>query len=399
MTILRKKADKPPGPEKPEYLYQKKARYFAQVAQTLKAPAAAEIKELGGGKTAPAFRGIYFSADRAALYRINYCSRLISRVLAPVVSFNCPDVDTLYRRVKQIEWVHFFTENHTFAVYANVHDSKVDNSKLAALRVREAVVDYFLGYAGQRPHVKHIDPDVEINLHISKNRADLSIDTSNGSLHRRGYREAGAAVSLQETVAAAVIRMSGWNGSVPLYDPMCGSGTLLCEALMHYCRIPAGIFRKKFGFEHLPDFDPILWQWVKEKADRQIRGIADGLIAGSDKSEEAVNAAKTNLLGLHHGNQVKISQCDFRDLPPQNNKVIVTHPPRGIHMGPHEDTYAFYRKLGDFLKRKCKGSTAYIYFGDWESIKRTGLKPEWEKPLTSGGLEGRLVKYRLKQPA
>ncbi len=395
MVILRKKADKPPEPEKPEYLYQKKPRYFAQVADTLKDLAVTELTELGAKEPAPSFRGIYFTADKAALYRVNYCSRLISRVLAPVISFNCPDTDTIYNRVKRIQWEHFFSEDNTFAVFANVSDSRVDHSKFASLRVKDAIVDYFLGHAGQRPNVAPMNPDVEINLHILKNRADLSIDTSNGSLHRRGYREASVSAPMQETVAAAVIRMSGWNGSMPLYDPMCGSGTMLCEALMHYCRIPAGIFRKNFGFEHLPDFDPAIWQRVKENADRRIRGIAEGLISGSDRAKEAVNATKTNLLGLHHGNQVRISQADFMDLPPQENKIIVTNPPYGIRMGADEDMGALYKNLGDFLKQKCKGSTAYIYFGDRRYLKYIGLKPEWKKPLNSGGLEGRLVKYRM----
>lgn len=395
MVILRKKGDKSRNPEPPKYLYQKKLRFYAQVSETLKDAAVGELQSLGGTDIMPSFRGIWFTAEKEALYRINYSSRLISRVLAPLAAFDCYNTDVLYKEARQIRWDDFFDEDMTFAVFANVSDSRINHSKFAALRIKDGIVDSFLEHTGRRPNVAPINPDVEVNLHIRKNVAELNIDVSGGALHRRGYREETVSAPMQETVAAGIIRMTGWNGKVPLYDPMCGSGTLLCEALMHYCRIPAGIFRKNFGFEHLPDFDPAIWEQVKKEADSKIREIRSGLIGGSDRAEEAVRAAMTNISGIHHGNRVEIRQSDFRDLPGIRDAVIVTNPPYGIRMGKDEDMDALYRALGDFLKQKCTGSTAYIYFGDPVFIKSIGLKPAWKKPLKSGGLDGRLVKYQL----
>ncbi|MCK5836688.1 MAG: class I SAM-dependent RNA methyltransferase, partial [Desulfobacula sp.] len=186
-----------------------------------------------------------------------------------------------------------------------------------------------------------------------------------------------------------------WDGLIPLYDPMCGSGTLLCEALMHYCHIPAGIFRHKFGFECLPDFDGKIWQQVQKDADTDIRPLPGGLIAGSDISENAVAAARTNIMGLQYGKAVKIEKTDFKVLPAFENQVIVANPPYGIRMGAGEDLDAFYKDLGDFLKQKCNGSRAYIYFGDRAYIKKIGLKASWKKPIKAGGLDGRLVKYEM----
>ncbi len=200
---------------------------------------------------------------------------------------------------------------------------------------------------------------------------------------------------MQETLAAGIIRLTGWNGRVPLYDPMCGSGTLLSEALMHYCRIPAGVFRKRFGFEQMPDFDPALWEQVKAEADSRIRSVPEGLIAGSDRDKTAVHAARTNIMGIHHGNLVDIARSDFRDLPGLADQVIVTNPPYGIRMGRDQDMDLLFREFGNFLKHKCKGSTAYIFFGDPVYIKHIGLKPTWKKPLKAGGLDGRLAKYEL----
>ena len=396
MTILRKKADRIKQAQPPKYLYQKKPRFFAQVSDTLKDAALQELKYLGAGDISPSFRGIYFTAAKETLYEINYTARLISRVLAPLIQFECHNSDVLYKYARQeIEWRDFFDEENTFAIFSNVVDSRITHSKFAALRIKDGIVDYFLEHAGKRPNVAPLDPDVEINLHIGKNVATVSIDVSGGALHKRGYREESVSAPIQETAAAGIIRMTGWNGNLPLFDPMCGSGTLLCEALMHYCRIPAGIFRKKFGFEFLPDFDPETWQRVKEKADARIRELPEGMISGNDCADVAVRASRTNLMGLHYGSRVEITQSDFRDLPDLSNHIIVTNPPYGIRMGKDMDMGLFYKELGDFLKQNCIGSTAYIYFGDTTYIGKLGLKPSWKKPLKSGGLDGRLVKYEL----
>jgi putative N6-adenine-specific DNA methylase len=176
---------------------------------------------------------------------------------------------------------------------------------------------------------------------------------------------------------------------------MCGSGTLLCEALMRYSNIPAGVFRNRFGFESLPDFDGAVWQQVKKEADGHIRQLPQGLIAGSDVSAQAVGAARTNLMGLHYGNNVSLERTDFRKLPALEKHVIVTNPPYGIRMGGDENLEIFYKNLGDFLKQKCKGSAAFVYFGERDYIKKIGLKTSWKKPIKAGGLDGRLVKYEI----
>jgi putative N6-adenine-specific DNA methylase len=377
------------------YQYQKDCRYFAQIADSLKEAGAEEIAELGAEDVRPEFSGIHFRADKSTLYRINYLSRLLSRCLAPLISHVCHDTDTLYQKAKQIKWEDFFAEGNTFAVSGNVSDSAISHSKYAALRLKDAVADYFKEKTGQRPDVSVKNPDILLNLHIRHDNAVISLDTSGGALHRRGYREETVSAPMQETVAAAIIRFSEWNGSVPLYDPLCGSGTLLCEALMRYSNIPAGVFRNRFGFESLPDFDSAVWKQVKKEADGQIRELPKGLIAGSDVSAEAVSAARTNLMGLHYGNNVSVERADFRKLPALEGHVIVANPPYGIRMGGDENLEMFYKNLGDFLKQKCKGSTAFVYFGERVYIKKIGLKASWKKLIKTGGLDGRLVKYEI----
>lgn len=377
------------------YEYQKNNRFFSQSADEIKELGERELSELGAQNVSPAYRGIYFDADKETLYRINYASRYVSRVLAPLVWFRCHTTDQLYKKAREVNWADFISHKKTFAIFSNVSNSKIRNSQFASLRLKDAIVDSFREMSGERPDIDPINPDVWINLYISNNETLIGLDTSGGSLHRRGYRKDSISAPMQETVAAAIIGYTEWDGAMPLYDPMCGSGTLLGEALMRYSKIPSGYFRKHFGFEALPDYDKALWIKTKKSMDREIRSLPDGLIAGSDSSHDAVNAARMNMRNLPRGEKIKLSVLDFRKINSLQNKVIVTNPPYGIRMKSGQELDLFYKELGDFLKQKCKGSVAYIYFGEREFIKKIGLKPAWKKPLKTGGLDGRLVKYEL----
>jgi putative N6-adenine-specific DNA methylase len=376
--------------------YQKIGRFFAQIPEGLETWALQELTELGAAGVTPAFRGAYFNATPAVLYRVNYESRLLTRVLAPLKTFTCPDREALYRVAKALPWSQFLGPKNTFAVFAQVSENpKLKHAGFAALVVKDAIADCFSQALGIRPNVDTLRPDVWINLNLRGSRAILHFDTSGSSLHRRGYRTESVPAPMQETVAAAVIRVSGWDGDSPLYDPMCGSGTLLSEALMRYCRLPAGMLRKRFGFQCMPDFDPALWQTVREAAQTAGRPLPEGLIGGSDISGQAVSAARANLANLPYRHRVRLKTAPFENLRSLENQTIVCNPPYGIRLGRPQEMAPLYRALGDFLKQRCKGSQAYIFVGDRELLKYVGLKPSLRQPIKSGGLDGRLVKYEL----
>jgi len=377
------------------YLYQKTGIFFAQTAEDIRDLAAAELSELGAGEIRPGYGGIHFHADSKTLYRINYNARLVSRILAPLASFYCPTPDHLYRHALRIKWTDFFAVNKTFAVFSNVSNSRISHSHFAALRLKDAVADSFMRQAGTRPDVDTKNPDVTLNLFIHADRATISLDTSGKALHYRGYRKHAVSSPMRETVAAAMIRISEWDGSLPLYDPMCGSGTILAEALMAYCRIPSGWIRPHFGFERLPDYDARIWKNVRTECRQQIRDLPEGLIGGSDISGKAVAISSANLGLLPGGGQVSLHTTDFSDIAALRNHVIITNPPYGIRMNKNENLDPFFKNLGDFLKQRCAGSTAYVYFGNREWIKKIGLRPSLKKPLQTGGLDGRLVKYEM----
>ncbi len=394
-SILQKGRGRTRKLAKLEYVYEKNSQYFAQVAESVKDIAVTEIKELGGYGLKTVFRGIWFKASKEDFYRINYHARLLSRVLAPLVTFECIEKDDLYKAAKKIRWEEFLTIDQTFSIMANVSESDITHSNFAGLRVKDAIADYFRDRSNKRPSVDSKNPWITINLHIHQNIATISVDASGGPLHKRGYREESVSAPMQETIAAAIVRLSGWDGSKKLYDPMCGSGTLLCEALMRYCRIPAQIFRREFGFERLPDFNAPLWDRVKLAANRDIQPLPEKMMAGSDISQVSVNAVKTNLMGLHFGGNIQIDLIDFKEIPSIEDSVIITNPPYGIRLGKDQDMNQFYKDLGSFLKERCKNCTAYVYFGEPKFIKKVPLSPSWKRPLKIGGLDGKLVKYEL----
>lgn len=393
---MPKRKKRPAGAKQSaRYTYQGEGKYFAMIAEGLEDLAHAELTRLGARQVEPGYRGLYFQADPQTLYRVTYRTRLIQKIIAPLEFLDCHSTKYLYRRAQAIDWTDFLSLDKTFAIVANVSNSHIRHSRYAAQCLKDAIVDQFREKFDQRPSVDTDRPDVWLNLYIHDNRAVIGLEVSGGSLHKRGYRQVGHEAPMQETVAAAIIDHSGWKGEQPLYDPMCGSGTLLCEALMLYCRIPAGYFRERFGFEALPDFDASLWAEVREKNNRNIRALPEGLISGSDINQEALEAAVTNLKHLPHGEAVKLKHIDFRNIRSLHNTCIVSNPPYGLRLQKREGMDVFCKDLGDWLKQQCQDSDAYLYFGNRENVKLIGLRSTWKKPMRSGGLDGRLVKLSL----
>ncbi len=378
-----------------EFVYQKNSSYFAQVAENVEPLAERELTALGATQVNPVYRGVYFTATPEALYRIVYQARLCTRVLAPLLHFDCHSTKYLYKTALTIPWVELFDREQTFVITATVSDSKITHSQYASLCLKDAIVDQFQEKFGGRPNVDKRNPDLVFNLHIHKNTAVISLDAGGASLHRRGYRQETVEAPMQESLAATIIDLTQWDGERRLIDPMCGSGTLLCEALMRYCRIPAASLRESFGFMRMPDFEPEVWRRVKAEADSRMRELPEGLITGSDAGKLAVRAARINLGQLPHGKEVVVRTSRFQDLEPISEAVIVANPPYGVRLGAQAEAAALVGELGSFLKHKCTGSTAYLYFGDRELVKKIGLKPAWKKPLSNGGLDGVLAKYEM----
>ncbi len=377
------------------FLYQRNSEYFAQIARGMELIGIEEAKNLGATDITEAYRGFSFKADMETLINMNYKSRLCSRILAPLAEFHCPDDITLYNTAKAIQWSAFLTTKHTFAIFANITNSNITNSQWAKQRLKDAIVDHFKDKFGVRPDVNADDPDVWFNLYLEDNKAIIYLDTSGSPLHRRNYKTKDFEASVQETLASAMLVFAGWDGKQALYDPFCGSGTILTEAMMIYSKIPAGFYRRKWGFTEMPEFDPDQWMKIRKAAKEQIIRLPKDLICGSDISKDAVDVARENKKRFDDFISVDIRTRDFRKIDSLDDKLIIANPPYGKRLGQVSQLKATYKDFGDFLKQKCKRSTAWILCGEKELQKSIGLRAHGKHTVYNGAIECSFVKYDL----
>ncbi len=296
-----------------------------------------------------------------------------------------------------MEWETLISVKETFVIDAKVSDSNIGHSRFAAQRLKDAIADRFRERDGVRPSVDKLNPDLRIHLRIHQNRATVSVDLSGGALHRRGYRLDPVGAPLQETLAAAIIRISGWKGERPLYDPFCGSGTLLAEAAMMVAKIAPSSLRtgETPTLSRMPGFDAKLWEKVRGEIDEAAQPIDSRMVNGSDIDQKAVRAARKNLNRLPGGPRPYIKHRDFHDIESLENRCIVTNLPYGHRMGEREQVETLYKEFGDFLKHRCTGSTAWILCGDTGLVKKIGLRPKQRIPIFNGPLECRLIELDL----
>ena len=227
---------------------------FAAVPRGAEEVAAAELQALGIEGAGVVRGGVSFSTNRAGLYRANLWLRSASRVLVNLTTFSCSSPVELYDGVHAIAWHEIITTSMTLAVDCTLRDSALTHSGFVALKTKDAIVDRIRENCGSRPNVNTASPDVRINIHLTKNVCTVSLDSSGDSLDRRGYRLERNEAPLRETLASAIIALTGWDGTLPLADPMCGSGTIPIEAALLAARVAPGRNRS-FGFQRWLDFD------------------------------------------------------------------------------------------------------------------------------------------------
>ncbi|MDR0305068.1 MAG: class I SAM-dependent RNA methyltransferase [Chitinispirillales bacterium] len=379
--------------------YQKYNKFYAQAAGETEEICTKELQDLGAANVVPSFRGVSFEADKETLYRINYCSRLCVRILAPILTFDCHSVKYLTKTALNVEWDKLLKINRTFAINASVADSNITHSLYASQCLKDGIADWFNAKYKRRPNVDVENPDVRFHLRIYRNRATVSIDTSGAALHKRGYRVSSVLAPMQETLAAAMVNLANWDKKTPIWDPMCGSGTILAEILMLYCNIPAQFLRKKFGFENLPDFDDGIWEKIKAEENSKIIELPKNLIFGSDKDDDAIRVTQKNLAMLPSGQKISLRTMNFNEKESFENGVIVMNPPYGVRLGETQEAAQLYKDFGNFLKKRADGTSAFIYIGDPSLKKAFGLKPSFVKKLINGPLEGVFLKiesFRIK---
>ena len=375
-----------------------KQKYFATCARGFESLLAQELRDLRALDIEPGRGGVSFGGDQATLYQANLWLRTAIRVLRPILDVHVESPEDLYAAVQTVDWSQYLTREHTLAVDCNVRDSHITHSHYAALKTKDAICDQFVAREGGRPSVDVEEPMVGLNLHIYKDQAVLSLDSSGESLHKRGYRSKLAKAPLNEALAAGLVLLSGWKPGTPLVDPLCGSGTLAIEATWLAVRRPPGLTRKRFGFQGWLDFDIGLWTELRDEARRGILKQLDAPILGSDIRRDAISFARDNARAAGVGSLVHFEQKDLRDFHPPavSPGTIICNPPYGERIGVEQDLRILYRTLGEVLQQRCHGWTACVFTGNPQLGRAIHLPLVEEILLFNGRIPCKLLKFSIR---
>lgn len=369
-------------------------KFTAKTLYGLENVLAAELKELGAGDIKPVNRAVLFSGSLELLYKVNYCSRTALSVLVSVDSFNIASKDDLYRKTLKINWSEVMDVDSRFSVVPVVNSKIFGHTGYPGLIVKDAIADHFRRKTGIRPSVEPSDPDVMVNLHISNDKADISLDSTVVPLFKRGYRMEQGLAPLNEVLAAGIIKLSGWDLRSPLTDPMCGSGTIPVEAGLMAANIPPGKFRKSFGFTRWKFYDDELFRKVRLESDAGICNNSVSITA-CDVSEAAIKMAVSNIDNAGLTGQVRTLVRDFRDLKPDEpGGWLIFNPPYGKRLQTAEAD-SLYGMIGTALKHNFPGSRAWIITSGSEHLKNIGLKMKTKLNLYNGSIECILAGYEL----
>ncbi|HRN98839.1 MAG TPA: THUMP domain-containing protein [Flavobacterium sp.] len=355
---------------------------------------AKELIALGAQNVKAGTRVVHFVGDKGFMYKANLALRTALKILKPIKTFRAVNEDSLYRGVQQVDWTDYLAASQTFVIDSTVHSEHFKHSQFVAQKAKDAIVDQFRKATGQRPSIDKDFPDLRINIHIDRDQVTVSLDSSGASLHHRGYRTATNIAPINEVLAAGMLLLSGWNGHCDFLDPMCGSGTLLAEAAMIACNIPANINRKEFAFEKWNDWDNDLFDLIVDSLLKKVREF-HYTITGYDKAPSAVLKARENIKNANLDDYVTIREQNFFDTQKHVRGPLhmVFNPPYGERLD--IDLERFYRDMGDTLKKSYPATQAWFITANPDALKFIGLKPSRKIKLYNGSLEARFVKFEM----
>ncbi len=355
---------------------------------------AKELQQLGAQEVEIGTRAVSFKGDKGFMYKANLSLRTALKILKPIYHFRVFNDQSLYKGIQGIDWSKYLEANQTFVIDSTIHSEHFKHSQFVSQKAKDAIVDQFREKTGQRPSIDKDFPDLRINIHIDRDQCSVSLDTSGASLHQRGYRVLTNIAPINEVLAAGMLLLSGWNGESDFLDPMCGSGTILAEAAMIACNIPANINRKEFAFEKWNDWDNDLFDQIIDSLMKRTREFRY-TIKGYDKAPSAVSKAIDNIRNANLDEFVTIEQKNFFDTKKETSGLLhmVFNPPYGERLD--IDLERFYREMGDTMKQNYPGTNAWFITANLEALKFVGLKPSRKIKLFNGSLEARFVKYEM----
>ena len=371
-------------------------KIFTPCAHGLEHVVGEELRALGATVDREEAGGVHATGDESIHYRAAIELRAASRVLLPLTEIAAPDADALYETARDsIDWQRYVSAGHTFAIDCTRRlDAKISHTHFAALRLKDAICDRLRKETGTRPNVDTEAPDVRFSAHLVHDRCLLSLDVNGGPLHKRGYRAYEHVAPLRETLAAGILLLTGWTGETPLFDPMCGSGTLLLEGALIATKTAPGLIRTPIGAMRWPGANRELYDKLIADAKARVRPLPSTL-HGADIDKNALRAVEFAARRLNL--PIRVQRCDVREMRPPTEAPghLVTNPPYGDRLGEIEEAEVLHAALGSALKHHFPGWIAHVMVGDASLIKQIALHASRKIPLWNGPIECRLVRYEM----
>lgn len=369
--------------------------FFAPCPRGLEPILAEELRGLGANRPAMTAGGVSFDGSWALCYQVNLESRIASRVLWRVGQTPYQSATDIYQFARRLPWEDWFTVQRTIKVKVSAQDCPLKSLEFATLRIKDAACDRFRSTSGKRPSIDTRTPDVLIAAFLDHERCTFYVDTSGEPLFKRGWRQTAAQAPMRENLAAGILRFAGWPRDTTLFDPMCGAGTLAIEAACMAQRIAPGLTRR-FAFEQLRTFDAAIWHSLRGTSRARQLPACPYPIHAADRDARALRAAAVNLRAAGVEASVHLSTGEVLDQhPPAPSGLLVSNPPYGQRIGDADALASLYPRLGDWLKQRFAGWTAYFFTGDPRFSEMLRLAPSRRIPLFNGPIECRLYEFAI----
>lgn len=368
---------------------------FATTVRGLENLLAEELENLGAENINIVNAGLEFTATMDNIMRMNLHSRIASRIMIRLAYSGYRSEDEIYKLARKIKWDEWFHVGNSIKVATNAMRCPLKSLDFVTLRVKDAICDHFVEAVDARPNVDKAEPDMRIYTFLTEESATIYLDTSGDTLFKRGYRKLKLEAPIRENLAFGLVKLSGWTPDKPFYDPMCGSGTIVVEAISYGLNIAPGLNRE-FAFEKFMDFEVFKFENMKEEAKKAIRKDVKLQVFASDINRKAIEIAKENFQQIKLDQYVNFSFGDFLTMKaPASGGVIVTNPPYGIRMEELDTLAELYPQLASNLKKNFAGWDCYFFTGDLRMPKLMRLKPSRKIPVYNGALECRLYEFKM----
>jgi 23S rRNA G2445 N2-methylase RlmL len=379
-------------------LWKEPRKIFITCAKGIVPWLAGEVQALGFPVVMEGEAAVETEGSLTDTMRLNLWLRTGHRVLYSLAAFEALDPTALYAGIRKIPWEEILPAvgpQAYLSVTSTVDTPTIKDGRFVNVKAKDAIVDRLTERCGARPDSGPARDRAVVHVFWRGKQVFVYLDTSGEPLSRRGYRKIPLAAPMQETLAAAVILATGWNGRTAFINPMCGSGTLAIEAALFAQGKAPGLLRGNFGFMHLKGFSPEAWRKVRSAA-RLVQRETAAQIVATDVNPRAVDAARQNARTAGVEQLIAFSACPFdRTSIPERGGVAVLNPPYGERTGEIERLVGLYSEIGDFLKQRCRGYTGYVFTGNLNLVKRLGLRTTRRITFYNGEIECRLLEYSL----